>query len=106
MLIDGAAVVTLRPETETVPLTTAETDKPGTTLTTPVPEIETSAPGLNHTGKPETETLVCVVTGTMLRTLIVPDTKAEPVKLTTVVPAPAVTVPVITTGKAVVDWPP
>lgn len=36
----------------------------------------------------------------------VPDTKAEPVKLTTVVPAPAVTVPVITMGNAVVDWPP
>jgi hypothetical protein len=36
----------------------------------------------------------------------VPDTSAEPVKLTTVVPAPAVTVPVTTTGVAVELWPP
>jgi hypothetical protein len=34
------------------------------------------------------------------------DTSAEPVRLTTVVPAPAVTVPVTTIGKAVVLCPP
>lgn len=39
---------------------------------------------------------------TLPLTVTVPDTKAEPVRLTTVVPAPAVTVPVTTTGNAVV----
>src|SRR5215470_7682253 len=42
------------------------------------------------------------VVNAALSTETVPLTRAEPVKLTTVVPAPAVTVPVITTGNAVV----
>ena len=76
-------VVTSTPANETVPLTTALTDKPGTTETSPVPDRETEP-----------------------LTVTVPLTKADPVNDTTVVPAPAVTVPVTTTGNAVVDWPP
>lgn len=69
--------------TVTVPDTTAETDRPGTTETIAVPDIDTEP-----------------------FTVTVPDTRADPVRETTVVPAPAVTVPVMTTGKAVVLWPP
>jgi hypothetical protein len=55
-----------------------------------IPEIVTLAPGANQTGRPETETDVCVVTGTI------------PWIDTTVVPAPATTVPVIQIGAELV----
>jgi hypothetical protein len=72
-----------------VPTTVArepsDTETPGTTETTCVPRIVITVPRT-------AETLML--------------TSAEPVKLTTVVPAPAVTVPVTTTGTAVLDCPP
>jgi hypothetical protein len=83
----------------TTPVTKALTLNPtAIVLTDWRPRIVTPCVGFIHTGTPETETDACVVTATISRRLTVPDI--------TVVPAPAVTVPVTTTGKAVVDCPP
>src|SRR6266404_2922068 len=124
---DVAVVEPVR-SAEMVPLTTAETERPGTTLTTCVPRTVTIVPTVasvcptpSHTIAPVTPD-VAVVVPTMVaseprltetpgttETTAVPRTVAivtEPLTLTTVVPAPAVTVPVTTTGNAVVDWPP
>lgn len=118
----------------TVPDTTAETDAPcwivtetpGTTLTICVPRIVLIVPTVanvcptpNQTIGPETPEVAVVVTTIFARetravpeteteplTVTVPEISADPVSETTVVPAPAVTVPVTTTGKAVVDCPP
>ena len=81
----------------TVPETTADTDKPGTTETICVPRIVTiveSVPmglrietvplmtvvifvGLIHTGNPVTDTDTAVVTGAIFNRLTVPETTAE-----------------------------
>src|SRR5215831_2369198 len=92
------AVVNAAPETLTVPETTAETDKPGTTETTWVPSIVTIVPTVETVTSetvPDATTLSDVpVTDITLLTEIVPvamfDTLTTPVTT-------AVTVPVATT---------
>lgn len=87
----------------TLPLTTMELKIVCTVMTV----VATAAPGLlTHTcipvaaapGVPVVRRFVLTATDTPLTTDTVPEM--------TVVPAPAVTVPVMTTGKAVVDCPP